>query len=339
MYVKNRCLVTITTPSGTNIKFNAVASVTIDKSIDSVTSSAVIRIPASAALVYKDGTKTESVQTARQFQRGDKVSIQLGYDDRLNEEFEGFIYRINFTSPVEIECEGYEFLLRENLPTKTFPSTNLSSVLQYVVNSAAKFRGSGISIAADIPAVEMVNYVIPANLNGIDALQQIKEHYGLTIYFRNNTLYAGLDFIRLLGDVKYSLGINTPRADELKYQLADDVKLKIKAIQINKNNTKLEAEVGDPKGEQRTLYFYTAKSIADLKKLAEVEMVKYKFTGYTGKITTLLEPYAEPGMVAIITDIKYAERGGSYEIRGVNTTFGSSGASRSVDIGKTVSNG
>lgn len=337
MYVKNRCLVTITTPSGTNIKFNAVASVTIDKSIDSVTSSAVIRIPASARLVYADGSKTESVQTARQFERGDRVNIQLGYNNNLKEEFEGFIYRINFTSPLEIECEGYEFLLRENLPTKTFATTSLKSLLQYIVSSSSKFMDTGISVAGDIPAVEMVNYVIPANLNGIDALQQIKEHYGLTVYFQKNTLYAGGDFIRMLGDVKYSLGVNTPRADELKYQRAEDVKLKVKAIQINKNNTKLEAEVGDPKGEQRTLYFFTAYSVAGLKKMAEVEMLKYKFTGYTGKITTLLEPYAQPGMAAVVVDIKYPERGGKYEVRGVNTTFDTGGAKRSIDIGKTLS--
>ena len=339
MYVKNRCLVTITTPSGTNIKFDAVASITVDKSIDRVGSSAVIRIPASARLEYADGTKTESVQTARQFERGDRVNIKLCYGsvDNLKDEFEGFIYRVNFTSPLEIECEGYEFLLRENLPTKTFASTNLKSLLQYVVNSSAKFEGQGISIAGDVPEVEMVNYVIPANLNGIDALQQIKEHYGLTVFFRKNIVYAGLDFVKIMGSVKYSLGVNTPRADELKYQREEDVRIKVKAVQINRNNTKLEAEVGDSDGEQRTLYFFTASSIADLKKMAQTEMVKYKYTGFTGKISTLLEPFAEPGMVADIIDIKYNERGGKYEIRGVNTTFDTGGAKRSIDIGKIVS--
>jgi len=339
MYVKNRCHITVISPDGNRTEFDAVESVTISKSIDTVTSSAVIRMPASAVLVYKDGFRTDSVQTAKQFRRGDRVTIALGYDDRIRVEFQGFVFRINYTSPVEIECEGFEFLLRNELPTKTFPKTNLRDVLGYIVSTAGNFRGEGITLAGDIPDVEMQDYVIPANLNGIDALQQIKELYGLTIYFVNDTLYAGLDFIRLYGDVKYGLGVNTTRADELKYQYEDDVKLKVKAIQINRDNTKLEAEVGDPKGEQLTLYFYTATGVAHLKRLAETEMKKYRYSGYTGKLTTLLEPYSQPGMVAVIDDPKFETRGVRYEIRSVSTTFGTGGASRSVEIGKTVSDG
>ena len=203
--------------------------------------------------------------------------------------------------------------------------------MQYII------KDKKISLDGDIPTVNMINYVIPAKLTRLDALQQVKERYGLTIFFVNNILYAGLDFVKYKGNVIYSLGINTPKTDELKYQLADDIKLKVKAIQINKNNTKLEAEIGDKNGEQRTLYFYTAKSVADLKKLAENEIKKYKYTGYTGKITTFLEPYAACGMVAEIRDINYTERSGKYEIRSVKVDFGISGARRQVEIGKTVS--
>ncbi len=337
MYVKNSCYIEVTKPNGTRISFDALESLSVDKSIDRVGSACTIRIPASAAMVYKDGSKTESAQTAKQFDRGDRISVWLGYNGRMSLEFEGFIYRVNYTTPVEIECEGFEYLLRNDLPTKTFANTTLKDVLNYTIASAGAQYG-GIVLTGDIPHVEMVDYVIPANLNGIAALQQIKEHYGLTVYLDGFWAYAGLDFVRMSGEVKYSLGVNTPRADELKYQREEDVKLKVKAIQINKDNTKLEAEVGDPKGEQRTLYFYTAKSTEDLKRLAETELKKYKYSGYTGKLTTLLEPPAHPGMVAVIDDPKY-DRGGKYEIRSVVTTFGTGGAQRSVEIGKTVSDG
>jgi hypothetical protein len=331
MYVKLNCFVTIATQDGKTIKFDAVNNIEIEKSIDKISSLAKIKIPTSARLKYEDPDKTESIQTEKMFKKGDKINIQLGYDDRLQEEYDGFIYKINYTTPLEIECEGHEFLLRDELPTKTFPSTTLKEVLQYII------KDKKITLDGDIPAVNMVNYVIPAKLTRLDALQQVKERYGLTIFFVNNTLYAGLDFVKYKGTVVYSLGVNTPKVDELKFQYADDVKLKVKAIQINKNNTKLEAEIGDKNGEQRTLYFYTAKSTEDLKKLAENEMQKYKYTGYTGKITAFLEPYVTCGMVAEIRDIKYKERSGKYEIRSVFTTFGTSGARRQVEIGKTVS--
>jgi hypothetical protein len=330
MYVKLNCLFVIYTKDGDTIRFDAVNSVDTDRSLDKICSTAKFKIPTSSRLV-RSKNEFESVQTSKVFGRGDKIYIQLGYDDRMYEEFEGFISKVNFTQPLEIECQGYEFLLNDTIPTKTYKSTNLKEVLSYIIHN------TDIRLDGNIPEVNMQNYVIPANLKRIDALQQLKERYGLTVYFLKNVLFAGLDFQKYLGTVKYSLGINTPKADELKYQTADEVKLKIKAIQINKDNSKIEAEFGDKEGEQRTLYFYTAKDKKDLEKLAFSEMKKYKYDGFVGKLTTFLEPYSTPGMVAQIIDERYPERSGKYEIRSVTVSFGTSGARRIVEIGKTVS--
>jgi len=312
------------------IRFDAVNSVEIDRSIDRIISSAKFKIPLSARLEYKD-KKSTTDQTSNVFNKGDKINIKLGYDNRLYEEFEGFISKTNYTKPLEIECQGYEYLLNDNIPTKTFKTTNLKEVLNYIIKDV------DITLDGNIPMVNMQNYVIPANLKKIDALQQLKEKYGLTIYFLKNVLFAGLDYQKYLGTVKYSLGINTPRVDELKYQTADEVKLKVKAIQINKDNTRFEAEFGDKDGEQRTLYFYTAKNKADLEKLGLAEIKKYKYNGYVGKLTSFLEPYAVPGMVAEIIDEKYPDRSGKYEIRSVGVSFGTGGGRRVVEIGKSVS--
>jgi hypothetical protein len=330
MYYKLKAHITINTTAGKTINFFAVNNVEIDKSIDKIESIAKVRIPTSARLSHKD-LETESVQTASVFNRGDKINIKLAYNDNFTEEFEGFISRINFTTPLEIECEGYEFLLRDEIPTKTFASTNLKEVLHYVIS------GNDLELAGDIPEVNMTDYIIPADITGLEALRQLKESYGLTIFLNKNVVYAGLDFVRYSGDVKYSLGVNTQRTDELKYQRAEDVKLKVKAVFISKDNTRYEIEVGDKNGELRTRFFYDIKSQSDLKKLAEAEIQKYKYTGYTGKITTFLEPFSCPGMVAEIIDIKYPERNGKYEIRSVTTSFGTSGARRTVEIGKTLS--
>jgi len=335
MYVKLNCLFTITTQDGKELKFDAVHHVEIDNSIDKIGSSAKIAIPTSARIKSDLENSVTSAQTAKMFKKGDKINIKLGYDDDLKEEFDGFIYKINLTTPLEIECEGHEFLLRENVPTKTFTSTTLRDVVEYIIDG----KNKNIELDGDIPKVDMTSYPIPANLTRLEALQQLKERYGVTLYFNKNKLYAGLDFIKYQGNVKYSLGENTPKSDELKYQYADDVKLKVKAIQINKDNTKLEAEVGDKDGQHRTLYFYNAKSKEELKKLAKTEMLKWKFDGYVGKITTFLQPYSSPGMTAEIIDKVYSERDGKYEIRSVKVEFGTSGGRRYVEIGKTVSNG
>lgn len=326
------CLVDVMSKEKGLIRFSALHAVEIEKSIDKIDSSAKLKIPTCAVLNAIE-KKTKSVQTAKVFKRGDKIKIKLGYGANLMDEFTGFIYTINLTTPVEIECEGYEFLLRERCETKTFPSTTLRELLNYLI------KGTEIKLNAAIPEVKMVHYVIPANLKKIDVLKQIKERYGLTIYFVGNELYTGLDFVRYLGNVTYKLGYNTIKENELKYQHEEDVKLKVKAILVQKDNTKIEATIGDKEGEHRTLYFYNLSGKEELEKMAKIEIKKYKFSGYTGKLTTFLEPFAVPGMVAEIVDVKYNERGGKYEIRSVKTTFGQSGARRSVEIGKTVSGG
>lgn len=328
MYYKMNCLITIKTQEGKTIRFTAVNDCEIEKSIDKIGSMAKIKIPASARLV--SGGFESSTQTAKQFKRGDKINIRLGYDDRLKEEFDGFIYKINLSSPLEIECEGHEFLLREDVPVKTFPETNLKDLLKYII------ADKPLKFDENIPELNMTNYVIPADLSRVDALQQVKEKYGIIIFFLKDTLYAGLDFIKYIGNVKYSLGVNTPKADELKYQYAEDVKIRVKAVLYAKNNTKIEIEVGDPKGQLRTEAFYGVKNKEDLKKLAEAKIDAYKFDGYTGNITTFLEPFACPGMTAEIRDINYSERAGKFEIRSVKTRFSTSGGRRTVEIGKAV---
>jgi hypothetical protein len=64
-----------------------------------------------------------------------------------------------------------------------------------------------------------------------------------------------------------------------------------------------------------------------------------KYSGYTGKITTFLEPFSTPGMVAEIRDVNYPQRNGKYEIRSVNTTFGINGGRRTIETGKPITNG
>ena len=329
MYVKLKCLIEIKTAAGT-VKFDAVNAVEIDRSIDRVGSTAKVRIPTSARLVYSD-RQTESVQTEKMFRRGDKITVQLGYGDRLREEFAGFISALNYTTPFEFECEGFEYLLRGNVKTKTFAATNLKNVLQYII------AGTGIKLDGQIPELKMTNYVIPAKLTGVNALQQLKEKYGITVYFAADTLYAGLDFLKNSGRVKYAIGVNTIKSGELKYRDADDVKIKIKAVGVQKNNTKIEAEVGDRDGQVRTLHFYNVKSKTALETLAKAELSNLKYTGYSGRISAFLEPPATPGMIAELSDPKYPDRGGKYEIRSVKTSFGTGGARRSVEIGKAVS--
>lgn len=326
MFVTLSCKIEIESKAG-KLSFTALNHCEIEHSIYNLGSTAKIRIPASARLRREGEKISESVQPAKIFERGDKITIYLGYDDKLEKEFKGFIFRINYTTPLEIECEGFEFQLRRSAEVKVFKSTTLKDLLAWAIS------GTEITLSGNIPEVKLANYVIPAGKSMLDVVQDIKDKYGLTAYFVDNLIYVGLAYVPDYGEVKYSLGINTIKDNELKYRNADDVKLKVKAIWAKKDNTKLESHVGDSDGQERTLFFFNVGSAEELQKLAEQEIKKYKYSGYEGKITTFLQPFSQPGMKARIIDTKYSEKDGTYYITSVKVVFSRQGARRINEIG------
>ena len=122
-------------------------------------------------------------------------------------------------------------------------------------------------------------------------------------------------------------------ANDLKFHAKDDMKIKVKAINIKKDNSRTEVEVGDEDGAVRTFNFYNVASQAELEKLAGQKLDEMKFDGYEGKINTLLIPGAIPGMTAQLTDTLFPERGGNYYIESVKTSYGTGGARREVELG------
>lgn len=286
---------------------------------------AVITVPLSARL--RQSNQVAMVETAKQFVRGDKVEISLGYNGKLRTEFVGFVKQLNYKRPLEIECEDWIFPLRTISIHNSWKSVTLKDLLSYVAGKA------GFTVMAGVPDITIEKFV-SADKTALWILQEIKDKYGLALYFtKENELYYGLLYGKNAGTVKYNFDLNVLDAGDLKWIDENDVKLKIKAVSFEKSGKRLEASIGDNNGEVRTLNFYDVKDKAQLEKLAKAEIEKYKYTGYRGNIKTFLEPFAEPCMTADITDPRFTDRSGKYYIETVETTFGQSGARRRVEIG------
>lgn len=312
-----------------NAEFTRVNEVVIEKSSELLEDTAVIKIPATARLVQADTLRR--VRSFQQFKVGDKVSIELGYKDVFKKvEFKGYVKRVNPTQPLEIECEDATWLLRRKTVNKSWKNTTLKEILQEIVS------GTGIELSADVPPISFAPFYIQ-NADAAFALQKLKDEYGLAVYFQEDgRLYAGLAYAQTTGKVKYALNgrqVNVISADNLKWHTKDDVKIKVKAISIHKDNTRTEVEFGDKDGALRTIHLYNVKSKAELEQLAKAELERVKFDGYQGDITTFLIPEAVPGMQATIIDDYFPERSGAYYVESVKTTFGTSGAKRNVKLG------
>ncbi len=302
--------------------FRGVHEVTIKRSIFDLAATATIKVPVTAVLRRRDQPAV-SIETAKAINVGDPVTIALGYDGQLHTEFVGYVKVKNLKTPFEIECEDAFWLTRSQSVTHT-GKTTLGKLLDKC--------GVGVGYAAPLALEDFPVDNKPASW----VLGKLKTDYGLSVWFdMQGRLYASEPYKVRGGAVGYRLRENTIDEDELKYHLAGDVALTVKAVCYMRDGKKIEASIGTGGGE-KILYFYDVESVGELAALASAELRRHTYNGYSGRITTFLEPFAEPGMIADIEDRAYGERDGSYYIESTEVEFGTSGARRIVALGLKV---
>jgi hypothetical protein len=318
----------IITAAGRTLSMRRVSEVVIESSAEVLEDTARVVLPTTARLV-RAGEESTEVETAKQFSVGDQIVIQLGYDGRLEEEFVGYVSKIKPTTPLELECVDATWLLRRKNLKESFKNVDLGTLLEAIV------EGTPIELRGEVPKIQFKTFYFK-NVSAAYALQEIKEKYGLTIFLKNGyELHVGLKSYTDDGVVKYEMGRNVIEND-LEWVSEDDTRIRVKAVHIRKDNTRIEKEVGDAEGELRTLYFYNIDNKAALETLAKQEIQKQKYSGYKGGFTTFLRPYCEVGNIADLNDPDYAERNGRYLITKVVTTFNSDGARRDIELGLKV---
>lgn len=310
-------------------KFTRVNSVEIESSAKVLEDKATIKLPTTARL-EREGEFISEVETAKAFEVGDAVTINLGYDGELKQEFKGFVSKIMPGTPLEIECLDAVWLLRRKNCKGSFKNTTLKALLQFIL------EGTGVTLKGTVPTINFKVFYLK-NVSAASALQKLKDDYGLTLYLRNfSELNVGITSATDNVKVVYGLGENVIDND-LEWVNDGDTRIKVKAIHIKKDNTKIEKEFGDDDGELRTIFFYDLDKPADLEKMALAEANKYKYAGYKGGLTTFLIPSAQVGNIARLRDRQFAERAGDYLVDKVVTTYGTSGARRKIELGLKVS--
>lgn len=315
--------------------FSGFHSVKIKRSTRALAATAVIAVP-QMARVKTENKVVSTVDLARIIKPGMDVSINLGYDGRLHNEFKGFVKQANYNRPFEIECEDNAWLLRHVPVAQSFTNTNLEMVLQSVLNGVVKLSADCDNIAIEKLRIDDGR---GGTITALQALEKIKDTYGIAIYFEpSGALFAGLYYKQKKGDVLYKLGYNTIKDEDLKFHRADDVKVRIKAISIDAAGVRTEVESGAKDGAIRTLYFSGIKDKKELERLAQNELKRYAFDGFDGKIKTFLEPFVAPGYTAKISDPNFNDaRNGNYYVEGVETEITlNGGCRRTVEIGIKV---
>ena len=255
---------------------------------------------------------------------GDRIKIYLGYGNDLKKVFQGYVVKVQPKTPLVLECQDVMYNLKKNSQTKAYAKVNLKTLLGDIAN--------GVPFQAVDVNLGMLRFT---NKSTAEILKKISEDYGLKSWCRNGTLYSGLAYLPELQTKHKVVFQEVVIKDNLFYTQKADIKLKVKAISILPNNQKIEVELGDAEGEQRTLHYYNLSEV-DLKKRAELEMDRLKYEGYRGDFETFGFSNINHGDIIELIDNKHPERQGHYLVKKVKVHFGKNGYRQNVHLERKI---
>ena len=278
------------------------------------------------------------------FGRGDEIIVKSGYYPNQRVIFTGYISKVRSTLPVELECED------EMWQFKQYAVTYPKKVTKIVLSKRGKPLKRPKIVSGPIMLSELIGNIVTddfaepnlidgdmnlgvfrvSNATPAQVFDKLRSEYGLYSYFVDGVLQIGFgnDASRT-NEETIILEEAVFNYDDLDFQQAEDVRMRVVVVSMNPNNTKTQVEVGDVDGEQRTIHKYNM-SEADLKKVGEQWLAQQRYDGFTGKIVTLAEPYLRHGDRLNLVSEKFPELNSTYLIKGVQRTATVNGGARQI---------
>lgn len=259
--------------------------------------------------------------------RGDAVKVLLGYDDRNELAFAGYVKEVGFKTPVVLECEDEMFKLKQMAAIKkAYKSTTLEQLLKDQGLTDVKVMGEQTLGAYRVTADTVASLLGKLQESGIRSFFRCEDG--------KPVLYSGVIFERGTGASQvFATGINIINDQSLEQQKADTMRLNVKAVSILPNNKKIKVEVGDADGERRTITTYN-KTESQLKAWAEQEIKRLKRDGLKGSLTTfgykLVDKLDTVGIKIDGTPM------GVYQVKKNVIKYGSGGYRQEVTLGLRV---
>lgn len=297
--------------------------VEIHRSVELLADTATITLPASE---YNRTLEVES-----HLKRGDKVSIELGYEETgLVQEFSGFLQRISTDGgSIKLTCEDDLYQFRKPLKNEVLLKVSLASLLERIIAGI----GGGYSVVCSYEWT-YAKFVIN-NATALDVLKKVQEESGADIYLRGTELHLHPPGEVVGKERFYDFALNIEKSN-LTYHQAEDKKVRVVVKSILPNGTTKEIEVGATGGEKVEIKCPTSDT-ASMQRRGEAELLRRSFDGYDGSITTWLIPECQPSDSATLRDKDYPKKDGTYFVRSVKTSFSKEGGRREIELGFRLS--
>lgn len=324
-------------------RFSGVHEVKINRSILSIVESASFSVPARAAISENGKKSAVLIDTTSKFKRGQRVSIRLGYDGALIEEFQGFVKEVVSGNPVNIVCEGYSLHLRSNI----IDISGLKSVNEYV-SAVTTGLPPETSITAACDETLALNNVLPAGNSGFDLLNALQSATdgNLTCFFPEHDkmwcglLHKAIENKTLPGInkvVKFRPGYNALNVATLKDGPSGNEIATVKYYHKKNNGDTLEFKAGKErlgKGNYEQV-LNKVTEVDGLRILANEKFHTVSAPRLDGSFTAFLQPSVRPGNSVYIEGSNNFNSG-TYLVESTEIIFGINGGRRKIELGTTL---
>lgn len=288
-----------------NIQFNVCKSIQIEKSVHTLTGIAEIELPREFRNAIDEAGKVIDIhgKSILDFiKRGDSIKIELGYDDDLQTEFEGYIDRIGAEFPLVLECEDEMFQLkRAPRITKTISSGKLLDILKSVLPD---------KYTIECDAEYNIGKWLLQNATPYEVLEELKEKAGIRAYFKDSkTLHVGMIVDFKPQEIhEYNFSENVRRGSSLKFVRKEGKPLYVTVESKQANGKTLSHSVGEKGGNEKTMKMWPGMTLKELKYWAEKQQTSISFDGFEGTLDGWCYPRTKPGDAAQIYRPYYEDR-------------------------------
>ncbi|MBS7234182.1 hypothetical protein KHA90_24580 [Flavobacterium psychroterrae] len=309
---------------GLTYSLKTIDSIDIECSVDNLSDTAVITLP--------EAFMNQVFNIGNEVKRGSEVIIKAGYDDDLKTEFVGFVQDVvTNDNSLKIKCEDALFLFRKSVKDVELKPTSLPKIGQLLIDQIDK----SYKLVCDYD-ITYEKFVIH-QATGYDVLKKLAEETKANIYFNTEKkeLHIHPPYLEKGGDVVYSMQRNIENSS-LEFKKAIDRKVEITVEKTNLSGKIEKYTTGTTGGDKITLKVGSV-STADLKKIANAELIRRSADMYEGSIDTWAIPFVQPTYSAKIKDEDYPEKDGKYYVVAVTTAINESGFKRTLKLGVKLS--
>ncbi|MBB5636745.1 hypothetical protein HDE68_002646 [Pedobacter cryoconitis] len=319
---------TITQSDGEKLswEFDALVNCSIQTDVTTLTDTCELELPKK---ISWEGSKNKS---GLPIKKGDKITIRLGYDDELKLRFSGLIKSIDTKNPIKIRCEDGMYILKQKKPEpKAFKSAKLKDVMKHLL------QGTDFDFKLIDDELNIGNYRVCKSTVS-EELQELKEKYMLTAYFRNidgkSILYVGLTYpFDNRNKVKFINGKNII-GETFEYRDNSEVKAKVVAVSFNEKHVETRVEIGDKEVGEIIQIRIDGLTEPELRKYAQQSLDTYKEDGLKGSFEAFGEPLVN---TCDMIEIYPAEgAGGTYLVKKNEIKFGISGYRQKIELGQPI---